>query len=141
MVQRLLNGDRAQRGASDAQHDKRVELFAHMRGYIQQLFNDFFLVVRKLRPAEHPRAALGGHVFLRALGEHGQRVHFGRVHAALQAEHIGHHVIYIQPDQLVFHGKSSFLQVVNGKLDGRKFRHPVATVFMGDGRISPRFAR
>ena len=102
VVERLMHGDGAQRGAADAQHDKILIVGANLRGNLLDFGDDLLLVVGQLHPAQPALAAVGFDVVLRARGGFLHRLKLSARDAMLAAEHIRHHVIDVKTNVL-FH--------------------------------------
>ena len=109
VLERLMHGRRAERGAADAEDDEGLELVAHARGRLFDGGKHLVLVVGQRHPALHALAA--------ASLDHGVRVAHGagksfhlRARDAVLADVFGHHRIKIEANGL--HTVSSVYKVI-----------------------------
>ena len=106
VIERLMHGNRAERAAANAQHDKIFERLAHMVGYLFNFGDNLLLIIGQVHPAEPACAAVCFHGVLRLHGRilHRRKLRLG--HAVFAAKHIRHHVIDVKTNVL-FHFLSS----------------------------------
>ena len=94
MIERLLNGDGAERASADAEHDEALRALAHVRRDDLDLFDDLRLVIGQIAPADlialgakgsyglFAGFELGAELFLAdAVGAAGGREHIGIIDA------------------------------------------------------------
>ena len=111
VVERLLDGDGAQRAAADAQHHKGIKLLAHALGHTLNMADDFLLVVGQLHPAQPAGSAVLFHIALGGARRILHAVHLAGIDSVLKANDIAHHMIDVQSDRFMkhlAHSSSSF---------------------------------
>ena len=94
---------RAQGAAADAQHHKGVEVLADPLGHLLDLFHDFALVIGQLGPAQPVLAPAGLHRLIGRRRKGRIFLHLGAGDTILEAQSIGHHMVYVQGDGLFHH--------------------------------------
>lgn len=87
--------------AADAQHHKRVKFAADAGSHRFDLFDDFFLIIGKLRPAQPAGAAVLRHIVLGGGGSLRHAVYMIGVDSVLEADDVAHHVVNVQNDRFM----------------------------------------
>ena len=109
MIDRLLQCDRAQSAAADAQHNKRVKLILHGLCVADDVLYNFFLIIRQVAPVHTAVLALLNHCLFHIGNLAGESREIFFTQSLLPNEGI-HHVVKIQTD---LHGLFEiFLQIL-----------------------------
>ena len=103
VVERLLDGNGAQRAAADPQHHKGVKPLTHALRHALDVADDLLLVVGQLHPAQPAGAAILLHIMLCGARRVLQAIHLAGIDAVLKADDVAHHVVDVQNDRFMKH--------------------------------------